>query len=70
MTPTTSWAKGQVIAQEAALPVAPDAVTGMYSIAVGFYDAAYGGRLSVTGAAEHVLSQHRAVLPEEITIGP
>jgi hypothetical protein len=70
MTPTTSWAKGQAIAQEAALPVAPDAVTGTYSIAVGFYDAAYGGRLSVTGAAEHVLSQHRAVLPEEITIGP
>jgi hypothetical protein len=68
--PTTSWAQGQVIVQEAALPVAPDAGTGTYAIAVGFYDAAYGGRLPVAGAAEHVLSQNRAILPDEVDVGP
>jgi hypothetical protein len=70
MAPTTGWAKGQVIVQEAALPVAPDAGSGTYRIAVGFYDAAYGGRLPVAGAPEHVLPQNRALLPQEITVGP
>jgi hypothetical protein len=68
--PTTSWARGQVIVQEVALPVAPGAETGTSVIAVGFYDAAYGGRLSVAGATEHVLSQNQAVLPDEVTVGP
>jgi hypothetical protein len=68
--PTTSWAKGQVIAQEVALPVAPGAGTGTYRIAVGFYDAAYGDRLPVAGGTEHVLPQNRAVLSQEIIFGP
>jgi 4-amino-4-deoxy-L-arabinose transferase-like glycosyltransferase len=68
--PTTSWAKGQVIVQAIALPVAPDAGPGTYRIAAGFYDAAYGGRLPVTGAAEHILPHNRAVLSEKVTVGP
>jgi hypothetical protein len=66
--PTTSWAKGQVIVQEAALPVVPGSGSGTHRIAVGFYDAAYGGRLPVAGAAEHILPQNRAVLPDEIVV--
>jgi hypothetical protein len=68
--PTTSWAQGQVIVQKAMLPVASDTGSGTYVIAVGFYDAAYGGRLSANGAAEHVLSQNRAILPDKVTVGP
>jgi 4-amino-4-deoxy-L-arabinose transferase-like glycosyltransferase len=68
--PTTSWATGQAIVQEVAVPVAPDTRAGTYRIAVGFYDAAHGERLSATGAPEHLLPQNRAVLPGEITIRP
>jgi hypothetical protein len=67
--PTTSWAKGQVIVQEVALPVVSGAERGLHRIAVGFYDAAYGERLPVAGAAEHILPQNRVILPQEITIG-
>ncbi|MGD8997508.1 MAG: glycosyltransferase family 39 protein [Anaerolineae bacterium] len=68
--PTTSWAEGQVIVQKAALPVAADAEIGVYRVVVGFYDAAYGRRLPVAGATDHVLSQGRAVLPPGITVAP
>jgi hypothetical protein len=68
--PTTSWAKGQVVVQDVALPVAPGAGTGTYRIAVGFYDAAYGDRLPVTAPVEHVLPGDRALLTDEITVGP
>jgi hypothetical protein len=68
--PTTSWAKGQVIVQQVALPVAPGAGEGTYRIALGFYDAAYGDRLPVAAAAEHLLPQDRALLPEEIAVEP
>jgi hypothetical protein len=68
--PTTSWAKDQVIVQELELPVASDAQEGEHVIALGFYDAAYGERLPVAGTADFVLPQHRAVLPEEVTVRP
>jgi hypothetical protein len=66
--PTTSWAPGQVIVDEIDLPVALDAPTGSYHIAVGMYDAASGGRLPITDASGHLLPDDRAILPPEIAI--
>lgn len=68
LAPTSSWAAGQVIVDEIALPVAADAPPGTYRIAVGFYDAAYGDRLPVTDAGGHSLPDEQAVLPVEIAI--
>jgi hypothetical protein len=68
--PTTSWADGQVVVDEMALPVAADIPAGLYHVAVGMYDAASGGRLPITDAAGQILPDAQAVLPVEITIGP
>jgi len=66
--PTTSWAPGQVIVDEIALPVAADAPAGTYHIAVGMYDAASGARLPVTDASGQSLPDDQAALPVEITV--
>lgn len=66
--PTSSWAAGQVIVGQIALPVAADASPGDYHIAIGFYDAFYGSRLSVTDAGQS-LPNDQAILPVEIAIG-
>jgi hypothetical protein len=67
--PTSSWAEGQVIVDEVALPTAPGAEAGPYRIAIGFYDAAHGERLSVTDGDGEVLPQNRAILPVQIEMG-
>jgi hypothetical protein len=66
--PTTSWASGQVVVDEISLPVAPDAPTGLYHVAVGMYNATSGGRLPITDASGRLLPDARAFLPPEITI--
>ncbi len=66
--PPTSWAVGQVLVDEIDLPVAADAPPGSYRIAVGFYDAAYGDRLSVTDEAGTPLPDDRALLPAVVTV--
>ena len=66
--PTTSWIPGQVIVDEIALPVAADAPTGTYRIAVGLYDATGGGRLPITDPSGNLLPNDQAILPVEITI--
>ena len=66
--PTSSWAEEQVIVDEVALPTAPSAEAGFYRIAIGFYDAAYGERLSVTEGDGQVLPQNRAILPVQIEV--
>jgi hypothetical protein len=66
--PTSSWAQGQVIVDEVALPSATSAEAGPYHIAIGFYDAAYGERLPVTNADGQELPQNRAVLPVAIEV--
>jgi len=68
LAPTTSWAAGQVIVEEIALPVAADAPPGTYRIAVGFYDVAYGDRLPVTDPSGHFLPDDQALLPIEVAI--
>ncbi len=66
--PTSSWTAGQVIVEQISLPVAADAPPGDYCIAVGFYDAFYGGRLSVADAAGQSLPDDRAILLLKVTI--
>jgi 4-amino-4-deoxy-L-arabinose transferase-like glycosyltransferase len=67
--PTSSLAPGQVIVDELALPIAADAASGTYHIAVGLYDVASGGRLSITDASGQRLPDDRFILPIEITVG-
>lgn len=66
--PTSTWAADQVIVEEIALPVAPDAPDGIYRVAVGFYDPAYGDRLPVTDSSGQRVHGDQAVLPVEITV--
>ncbi len=66
--PTQSWAAGQTLVEEIALPVAPDAPPGTYHIAVGFYDVAYGDRLPVTDAAGNPLPDDQAILSCELQV--
>lgn len=66
--PTSSWAAGQIILDEVAVPTALSADAGLYRIAIGFYDAAYGERLPVTDADGQELPQNRAILPVEIEV--
>jgi len=66
--PTSSWAAGQVIVEEISLPVAHDIQAGAYGIAVGFYDAAYGGRLPLVDGDCQILDQDQVILPTQITV--
>ncbi len=58
--PTTTWRAAEVIVDEYAIPVAPDAPPGTYRIEVGLYDPITGARLPVMGpdgapVADHVV---------------
>lgn len=58
--PTTTWRGAEVIVDEYAIPIAPDAPPGTYRIEVGLYDPITGQRLPVLGpdgapAADHVV---------------
>ena len=56
--PTTTWRAGEVIVDEYAIPIAPDAPPGTYRIEIGLYDPLTGQRLSLPGpdgAADHVV---------------
>jgi hypothetical protein len=43
--PTSTWVPGQPVADTFALPLPPDAPTGIYTLYTGFYDAATLARL-------------------------
>jgi hypothetical protein len=66
--PTSSWAAGQVIVDETALPVAEDAPAGIYHVAVGMYDATSGGRLPISDERGDLLADDQALLLIEITV--
>ncbi len=58
--PTTTWRGAEVIVDEYAIPVAPDAPPGIYRLEVGLYDSLTGERLPVlspdgTPAADHII---------------
>ncbi len=65
---TSSWAPGQVIVDRIDLPVPAEAPPGEYTMAVGFYDPQYGGRLSVTTGAQEEEPATWAVLPVQVTV--
>ncbi len=66
--PTHSWAPGQVIIDELALPVLDDAPPGAYHVAVGLYDPLSGARLPVYDAAGNILPNDQILLPIEVNI--
>jgi hypothetical protein len=58
--PTTTWRGAEVIVDEYAIPVSPEAPPGVYRIEVGLYDPVTGQRLPVlepegTPAADHAI---------------
>jgi len=58
--PTTTWRGAEVIVDEYAIPIAPDAPPGTYRLEVGLYNPTTGERLPVLGpdgapAADHVV---------------
>jgi hypothetical protein len=65
--PTTSWVTDQVVIDTLALPIAADAEPGTYHVAVGFYDAASGGRLPIIDAEGHPVGD-QATLPIDIVV--
>ncbi len=63
--PTSSWATGEIIRDEYAIPVGPEAPPGDYFIAVGLYRADTGERLPAFGPQGR-LPQDRIVLGENL----
>src|SRR5690606_2251876 len=64
--PTTTWRGAEVIVDEYAIPVAPDAPPGSCRIEVGLYDPVTGQRLPLLGedgmpAADHVILTEVAI---------
>jgi hypothetical protein len=62
--PTWSWKAGEVVADEVALTIAPDAAPGRYSLMLGFYRPADGERLPAQDAAGNVVPDQILVLSE------
>ncbi|MCC7354779.1 MAG: hypothetical protein IT330_13615 [Anaerolineae bacterium] len=50
IAPTTGWLAGEVLADAYLLPVSPTALPGLYTVEIGFYDAATNSRLPLHGA--------------------
>lgn len=66
--PTHSWARGQVVIDEIALPVLTGAPPGVYHVAVGLYDPVNADRLPVYDVAGAELPNRQIVLPIEVTV--
>jgi len=66
--PTSRWAAGQVIVDEFVIPVAPDARSGRCRIVIGFYDAAYGNRLSIVDGSGELVPGDQVALPSPVTV--
>ena len=48
--PTTGWVQGEVIIDGREIPVSPETPPGMFTLALGMYDASTGERLPVLDA--------------------
>jgi len=57
--PTSSWAPGEIVVDHITLPIPDDAPTDEYALAMGFYEAWSGERLSVQGSS---VTEHDVVL--------
>ena len=64
--PTSTWHTGEVIMDSYAIPLAPQAPAGHYTIEIGLYDPATGNRLSVlhNQGANHLVLAHVTVESE------
>lgn len=56
--PTTTWRAGEVIVDEYAIPIAPDAPPGTYRIEIGLYDPLNGQRLPMLNAEGAPTADH------------
>lgn len=65
---TDTWAPGQVIIDEYAIPLPENAPTGGYQVAAGLYLASGGVRLPITDANGAAVPGDRLVLPVTLTV--
>jgi hypothetical protein len=65
--PTTGWLPGEVIADEYAIPVQPDAPPGEYSLEIGLYDARTMERLHLLDEAGEIIGD-RVLLSQKVTV--
>ena len=63
---TSSWAAGEIIADNVDLTVPDDAPAGSYTLAMGFYEPWSGQRLPVEGES---VTKHSVVVLAETAIG-
>ncbi|MEJ2749752.1 MAG: hypothetical protein P8183_17865, partial [Anaerolineae bacterium] len=66
--PSNTWAAGEVIVDEYAITLPPDASTGQYQVAVGLYTAADGVRLPAVDGAGTAVPDNRVILPITLTV--
>jgi hypothetical protein len=60
--PTNLWVPGEIVTDEYALTIPPDAPPGEYTVRVGLYLPESGQRLSVPGSADNALTLPEAVM--------
>ena len=66
--PSNTWAAGEVIVDEYAILLPPDALPGEYKVAVGLYTAVDGVRLSAVDGAGTAVPDNRIILPITLTV--
>ncbi|HRO90776.1 MAG TPA: hypothetical protein PLC06_09780, partial [Promineifilum sp.] len=64
--PTTTWRAGEVIVDEYAIPIAPDAPSGTYRIEIGLYDPINGQRLPALGPDGAPTADHLVLITVDI----
>jgi hypothetical protein len=65
--PTTGWLLGEVVADEYAIPVQPDAPPGEYTLEIGLYDAQTMERLPLLDEAGKRIDD-RVLLPQKVVV--
>jgi 4-amino-4-deoxy-L-arabinose transferase-like glycosyltransferase len=58
MRPTSTWRTGEVIVDSYVIPLLDHAPTGRYTVEIGLYDPATGGRLPVLDEEGHFVADH------------
>jgi hypothetical protein len=67
-SPSHTWAAGQVIVDEYAIPLPDSAPAGQYQIATGLYDAANGQPLTLLDANGMPVPDNRLILPIALSV--
>jgi hypothetical protein len=66
--PTSTWAAGQVVADEYLIPLPESTPLGAYQLATGLYDAASGEHLHLMSADGLELPDTRLLLPAIVSV--